>query len=110
MDKLTQEQKPTQAQLSRERLAALQTTLFSMGIVDAAKFESFLIGALAFEVSKEAWDAAFTNAVKRMATSRKFELDDAREMGGYDPEAREWTRTLNDFPVAKPTHEEEVPF
>ena len=110
MDKLTQEQNLTQAQISRRRLAILNTTLFSMGIVDAAKFESFLIGALSFEVSQEAWDAAFENAKKRMATSRKFTLDDAREMGGYDPEAQEWTRTRRDFPIAKPTHDEELPF
>ena len=110
MNTLTSEQILTQAQLSRKRLDALHATTRQMGLVEACKFDSFLLGALSFTASEEAWNAAVELAMKKQRDSRKFTLDDALEMGGYDPEAQEWTRKRNDFPVAKPTHEDEVPF
>ena len=110
MNTLTSEQILTQAQLSRKRLDALHAMRRQMGLVEACKFDSFLLGALSFTVSEEVWNSAVELATKKQKESRKFTMEDAQEMGGYDPGAQEWTRTRNDFPVAKPTHEDEVPF
>jgi len=95
---------------SQERLAELNKVKLSMGLVDACRFENCLIGVLSGSATDAAWDQAIRVSKDYIETSRKFTIDDAREMGGYDNDTQRWSRSGNDFPVAKPTQDEGVPF
>lgn len=95
---ITQEQNTAQAVPgSFDRLKALSTATEHMGLVQRGGFDHYFLGSLAALVTDEIWNEAMKTALRCAERMRKFTIDDAREMGGFDHDTEEGPRTASDF-------------